>query len=505
MGWLVGATVASGWLGLCWFLGWDTSPLYAVGAVLLGVVAGGGYGLRRPLRQQIVAQWVDQQVGFQERLTTASWLAESGDASSLSPFALLQLQDAHRYATDLSQKRIARIRLPRTLWAAIAMSAIALFLWFAPDLTWLQSPQVRQQKQAMRVAGERLERLAEEWRKQTPSQQDEQMRRLTQQMQTLSKQMQRARLSQREAMLQMSRLQRQAEQQQRQLTQASVPKSMQRASDQFLSARAVQEQLLQAKREKEASPRIQPAAYRQDLPFAQQVTQQMALALSQQDVSRLSQVLQQIAQRWNELSREEQLQIEKTLRELAKSLKDTELDAAAKEIQRALEHLRQGDQQEAARCLQGACRACEAAASRKREAERWARIAANLAMLKSEMAIPSAQVGANTKSPSAGIGAASSRIASDRLEYRPQRSSDTSQLLPPEGPVQRVRGIPRLTPQDQPLAVTRGAPDIAPSIVPDARVYLRYQQAAERAIQREWIPPEYRQPVRQYFEALRPQ
>lgn len=217
----------------------------------------------------------------------------------------------------------------------------------------------------MRSAGERAEQLAKEWRKLATGQDKEKMHRLAAQLEALAQQMKRARMSKREAMVKMSRLQREAEEQQRRLAEANSGKSLRRARDEFLNARTVQQQLQQAKMERELGARLQNASMKggQNAPasvrnaalnkpvsstsFANEMAMQMALALSQQDAQKLGELLQQIAQQWNNLSPEERQKLQELLRELAKALKNTNLDAASKELLEALKNMQIGNLQQA--------------------------------------------------------------------------------------------------------------------------------------------------------------
>jgi len=370
-GWLLGAGAASLLLALAWAMRWDVPCGYPIGVVAAAALAGLAYGATRRVHEQQVALWLDRQAHTGERLSTAQWLSQRGLREEMEH---LQLQDAEAYAQSLDLRKVARVPLPRSLWGAIALTALAVFLWFAPDIAWFQSPQTRQEKQAMRSAGERAEQLAKEWRKQATGQDREKMRRLAAQLDALAKQMKRARLSKREAMVKMSRLQREAEEQQRRLAEANSGKPLQRARDEFLNARTVQQQIRQAKLERELSARLQNAVLNQkggqnapaslrnaalnkpasSTPFASEMATQMALALSQQDAQKLGELLEQIAKQWNNLSPEERKKLQELLRELAKALKDTKLDAASKELLEALKNMQIGDLQKAIKWIKKA-------------------------------------------------------------------------------------------------------------------------------------------------------
>lgn len=54
-----------------------------------------------------------------------------------------------------------------------------------------------------------------------------------------------------------------------------------------------------------------------------------------------------------------------------------------------------------------------------------------------------------------------------------------------------------------PAGETKGAPDAtAPSSVPYTKVYASYSKAAENALEKEQVPPAYRQRVKKYFSSL---
>lgn len=364
LGWLVGATLSVLLLALAWALQWDVHYGYPAGVTFAGALAGLLFGVMRRLSEAQVALWLDRQAHLQERLSTAHWLSQRERQEA---FEQLQMQDAESHAQSIDMHRLARVALPRTFWGALAVSALAVFLWFAPDLVWFQSPQTQQQKQAMRQAGERAEQLAKEWRKQATGQDRERMRRLAARLDALAKQMKRARLSKREALVRLSRLQREAEEYQRRLAQANSGKPLQRAANEFLSARTVQQQIQQAKLERELGARLQTASLKakaganaqaplrnavqnkslSSTPFANEMAMQMALALSQQDAHKLGELLKEIAKQWNNLSPEERKKLEELLRQLAKALQGTNLDTASKELLEALKNLKIGDLQKA--------------------------------------------------------------------------------------------------------------------------------------------------------------
>lgn len=507
-GWLIGGLASALLLALAWALHWDVPYSYCVALTLVPSLGGIVAGISRRITEQQTALWLDRQAHIQERLTTAAWLSARGHLTGLEQ---LQIADTEEIARALDIRQLTHIPVPRMLWAALAATVLAVFFWFAPDIAWLQTPQIRQEKQAMRAAGERAERIAQEWRGKRSTQDREKMQRLSAKLAALAKQMKRARMDKREALVKLSRLQREAEEQQRRLAQANSGKPLQRAADEFLSARSVQEQLQQAKMEYELGSRFKTQSAARKIgnaqasttPFANQVAAQMALALSQADAQKLAELLRQIAEQWNKLSPEEHKKLEELMRQLAEALRGTDLDAAAKELQEALKYLRVGDLQQVVKWIQKAGGSCRSAGACALDARQWAELAMLLAALKAEIGGLPVPVNLHEKWFGGGFGTPATGPRRDALEFRVQQNADTARLNVKGGKPTHVPGV--ATGQgEMPVFVTRGAPDAVSSGVLSYEMYIQYRRAAESALQRETIPPEYRQPVQKYFDSIKP-
>lgn len=134
------------------------------------------------------------------------------------------------------------------------------------------------------------------------------------------------------------------------------------------------------------------------------------------------------------------------------------------------------------------------------DARQWAEIAALLAMFKSELG---GHQGSYEKRFGGGPGIPATGPKTEKLEYRAQQDKDTARLNVKGGQPTHVPGVAS-GPGETPAFVTRGAPDVVPSSVPSAEVYLQYRRVAESALQRETVPPEYKQPVKRYFDSIKP-
>lgn len=137
------------------------------------------------------------------------------------------------------------------------------------------------------------------------------------------------------------------------------------------------------------------------------------------------------------------------------------------------------------------------------DARQWAEMAALLGMLKSELGgLPLAE-NSHEKRFGAGPGMPATGPTIEKLEYRAQQDKNTARLNVKGGKLTHVPGVAS-GPGETPAFVTRGAPDVVPSSAPSVEVYLQYRRAAESALQRETVPPEYRQPVKRYFDSIKP-
>ncbi len=126
-----------------------------------------------------------------------------------------------------------------------------------------------------------------------------------------------------------------------------------------------------------------------------------------------------------------------------------------------------------------------------------------LAMLKSELGGLPVALNSHEKRFGGGPGTPATGPKRDQLEYRPQQDANTARLNVPGGKPTHVPGL-ATGPGETPAFVTRGAPDAVQSGAPSYDVYIQYRRAAESALQRETIPPEYRQPVKRYFDSIKP-
>lgn len=137
------------------------------------------------------------------------------------------------------------------------------------------------------------------------------------------------------------------------------------------------------------------------------------------------------------------------------------------------------------------------------DARQWAEMAMLLAALKNEVGGLPLAMNTYEKQFGGGPGTPATGPKRDKLEYRAQEDKDTARLNVKGGKFTHVPGVAS-GPGETPAFVTRGAPEAVLSGTPSYEVYIQYRRAAESALQRETVPPEYRQPVKRYFDSIKP-
>ncbi|MFQ5989245.1 MAG: hypothetical protein ACE5K9_04950 [Candidatus Methylomirabilales bacterium] len=97
--------------------------------------AGGGlfYGLSRPIALSDLARLIEERLNLQARLSTA---LEYDDRQDDSPFALALYRDALRALPPFSSQEIVPLRFPRECWGLLPTAAAVLVLLVIPPLLW---------------------------------------------------------------------------------------------------------------------------------------------------------------------------------------------------------------------------------------------------------------------------------------------------------------------------------------------------------------------------------
>jgi hypothetical protein len=294
-------------------------PEYLVGLLAAGALLGAVVGVTRPVSMMDAAQLADRRLGLKERLSSGLDFVQRGASDAMTA---AQLADAVEQSSGLRPRQVFPFRLPREAKLFAGSLALLLGLVFLPELSVFQSPKVRAEKAAIKKEGERVQKLAKDYKKRDVHKNSEIARRIAANMQALGKEMRRGRVSKKQAMLRMSRLSKEMRDAQRQIAMASMPRSLDQAAQDL-------------KKASEASLR------RGANPLAARMTADMARALENKDYQAAAQMLQQLADKLQsgQMKPDEAKAAAEALSKMAEAMKGTPLDTAAKQMQEAAKRL----------------------------------------------------------------------------------------------------------------------------------------------------------------------
>src|SRR5207249_3413607 len=135
------------------------APEWLAAVLLAGAVVGAGIGWTRRVTLMDAAQLADRRLDLKERLSSGVDFLERGE---VHPMVAAQLADAAEHSTRLRPAEVFPHRFPRE-WRLLAGSLLCLLaLLYLPSLPFLQSPQKRAERAAMRREGVRIQALAKE-------------------------------------------------------------------------------------------------------------------------------------------------------------------------------------------------------------------------------------------------------------------------------------------------------------------------------------------------------
>jgi len=301
-------------------LEWITAPPeYLAGLLALGAVVGAVIGLTRPVSLMDAAQLADMRLGLRERLSSGIDFLQRGASD---PMTVAQLADAAEHSRRLRPREVFPFRAPREAKLFLGSLLLLFALVFVPELSVFQSPKVRAQQAAIKKEGERIEKLAKEYKKRDVQRNSEIARRIAANMQALGQEMRRGRISKKQAMLRMGHLSKELKEAQRQMALANMPRSLDQAA---------------ADLKKQAEAAMRPGTN----PAGAKMMAEMARALENKDFQGAAQLLQQLAQKLQtgELKPEEARAAADALSKMAAAMKGTSLDAAGRQMQEAAKRL----------------------------------------------------------------------------------------------------------------------------------------------------------------------
>jgi hypothetical protein len=121
-GWARGQAVDASWGEIGMGLG-----VVAGGVVVIGVLAGAGWGLARRARALDGARALDERLALRNRLTSALELAH--EPQGASPFAALALADAEAMASRVDPRTVTSVRWGWQAPAGLGLALIASMIW----------------------------------------------------------------------------------------------------------------------------------------------------------------------------------------------------------------------------------------------------------------------------------------------------------------------------------------------------------------------------------------
>ena len=212
--------------------------------------------------------------------------------------------------------------MPREAKLSLASLLLFLALLFVPEWSVFQSPRVKADRAAIKKEGDRIERLAKEYRKREVPRNAEIAKRIAANMQALGQEMKRGRVGKKQAMLRMGRLSKEMRDAQRQMAMANTPRTLDQAAQDLKKSADL-------------------AQKRGANPAGAKMMADMAHALDNKDYQAAAQLLQQLAGKLQsgQMKPEEAKAAAEALARMAEAMKGTQLDAAAKQMQQAAKQL----------------------------------------------------------------------------------------------------------------------------------------------------------------------
>jgi hypothetical protein len=293
----------------------------------LAVVVGAVIGWTRRVTALETARLADQRLSLRERLSSGLAFLETPERD---PLVAAQIEDAARHSARLEPRVAFPYRLPREARFLAATLLALLAVLFVPEIPFLQSPQARAEKAAMRREGEKLQRLAKEVSgRKTPTNGDV-AKRVAENMRKLGIAMERGRVNKKQAMLASNKLTRELREAQRRLAADGLGPKAGSAAKPLDQAAMQMQQAADARNSGNATA-------------GQRSLAEMARALQQRDFEAAARVLSALGDRLKsgEMSEAEARDAAATLGKMAEALKGTDLDKVSKELQEALKQLEQ--------------------------------------------------------------------------------------------------------------------------------------------------------------------
>ncbi|MHB1001812.1 MAG: hypothetical protein ACYC27_21440 [Armatimonadota bacterium] len=335
--------------------------------ILLGAVAGIVVGLTRNLRDLAVAMAADERTGLKERISTAITLPRDADLDDMEQ-ALLT--DAGGHISGLNPRDVFKRRFGMPHYVAGGTLVLLLAAIILPQISFMQSSSRKKDAAIMKSEGAKMVKVAKELKKEAGKEHND-LKKIASRIDQLGKKMETGRMDKKQAMLKAQRLSKEIKAEQDRLAKEnSRTKSMQQArADMSKSSRQIAQKAAQEIAKKENIPpqealkkvpsdkRLAELARKSgplteaerkeleqaikkysdpssNLPILAELGEALAKLAENGDFKKAAELMQQLAKKLNlgdmgELDKEA---LKKQMDELAKALKDTDLDKLAKQM-----------------------------------------------------------------------------------------------------------------------------------------------------------------------------
>ncbi len=304
------------------------------GGLLLITLLGAVFGYLRRVTPFQAAVTTDARLDLKDRLSSALALQAHADSE---PLVAALVEDATRHAGGIDVRAAYPVRAPReTRLLAGALAALLLAV-FLPQLPWFQSPAKRAEREAMKVEGARIVRVAREMRKHAEAKKVDLARQVARNLEQLGKEMRAGRLTKKQSLVKLHKMTKELAEAQKKLAGMPAGKSLAKAA----------EELKKSAKDAQAGAQSPEGAKR---------LKEMAEALSRNDMDKAAALLKQMADQIasGKMSKEQLQQMAREAQKMAQAMSGTQLQKAAQQLQKAAQQMQQGQMAAAAQQMRQA-------------------------------------------------------------------------------------------------------------------------------------------------------
>lgn len=492
-------------------------PPVLFGLVAAGLISGSIWGMLIKLSPYSVARAVEKRLNLKERLSSAVALSQTDD-----DMVHALITDAVKHAENINPKAVFPVKFDKNTAGFLASIVVLIGIFYLPQLPRFQSDIRRAEIAVMKREGKKLQKLANEAKKQSSPKNKEIAQQVALNMKKLGKKLETGRMNRKQAMVALKKLSKEIQTAQDKIAENNKPgKTMEQAARELkdVSPTLAKDMLERIQKEKlknlslgKTDPQLASmekqikdmqaksgAMSNSDLQKAEQSLSKylssqnganmppelasiMAELMKNGDYKRAMELMNELSKKLKSgnMSKMDQKNLEEQLKALAKALKNTDLEELAKKLREAAEKLAKMDPKEAAKLL-AQCK-CKKPG-----------LGLGLGMAGAGCNGAACALGGCGMS---GIGAGGPGNSKYKEVKGPIVNSNKGYVTKSSTNVGKEGMIFS-------AGETKGAPDKAgSSSVPYYEVYSDYKKQAEKALSKEDVPPAYKKPVQDYFESL---